>query len=1197
MGRLSLALLGVPAVHHAGRTVAFATRKALALLVYLAVEGEAQPREKLTALFWPESPPARGRAALRKTLAYLQRALNDGSAPHVRADRDSLAIDPESDVNVDLQALARAAQAGRSAALAVEQALETLQAAARLYRGDFLEGFSLSDAPEFDNWASLRRETCHRQATLVFDRLSQIQFERGQAASALETTARWAAHDPLNEAAHRRLMQLHFAAGDRAAALQAYETCCETLRREVNAEPAPATRQLAERIRADRQPPAQPTQLERAGSGTLEAALVGRAAEHLRLVEAFRAARRGQVRVVTLEGEPGIGKTRLAREFSAWAGAQGAEVLWGGALDIGAPLAYQAIVPALRGRLQIEADPRRLLGVVWLAELSRLLPELAERVPGLPPPLQLGEADSRARLFEAAARVVQTLAEATPVVLFVDDLQWADECSLEWLQYAAHRWAGSDRPVLLVLTIRSDDLATSPPLAHWLSALGHDLPVTRVDLESLTLDETREMIASFGLFPEREQAEQEFGRALFEETRGQPFFIVQTLRALAERNEASRRASLPHVLAGSVRELILGRLARLSTDAHALCAAGAVLGDGFEFGLAARVADLAEAQGLPALEELLARGLVREANGARGAPGGLQPGGLYFGHDQIREVTYGELSAARRSLLHRRAFEALEAASASAARLARHALAAGLAEPAFRYSLAAGDEALRLFAVGEALRHYEHAQEIAGSAAGARLDSRTLYQLHFALSRGHELAVHGEKARAAGEVMLRLARELDDAQLECEALNRLATLVAFQGHMSDLAAALRLLESALEIAAQQGDKAGLAATEWNLALMGVYGMDVQAAVEHGQRALALARELGSADKIARCLNQITLAELFRGRWTEAEAYASEASSLYAELGNRAMEVDSLCLLSNALRSYGRPHEAVTIGRRASAISLEIENPWGTANAASELGRALTETGEYGEALRVAQSGVEVARAVTFPALLLFNLVALGDVYRAMFALPAALEAHGEAATISADTNLPQFGREVTSALCADYAAAGDWEQARLWAERRFESRRDIHTHIGMTVWNEAEALLRAGEDERAIEEVGDFGQRYQDTPRYRLGYLRALAVLDLYPRDGPPSAAARQSGLEHLRQAAALAEEIGLPGELWQIDAKLGEAYLANGDETEAQRCFGRAADTVRSLAATIDDPGLRAGFLAAEPVQRLLAATGEAEV
>src|SRR5207302_5103388 len=179
----------------------------------------------------------------------------------------------------------------------------------------------------------------------------------------------------------------------------------------------------------------------------LMAPLVGRAAAFSQLVGRYQQARQGQPQVVLLVGEAGLGKTRLATEFVAWARAQGAEVLSGQTFELGGRLPYHPLVEAVRPRLEEENAPEDLLDDLWLAELSRILPELRVRYPDLPAPTQ-DELAAKVRLFEAVARLVDVLAQRATLVLLVDDLHWLDGASLALLRFLGRAWreAGSRVP-------------------------------------------------------------------------------------------------------------------------------------------------------------------------------------------------------------------------------------------------------------------------------------------------------------------------------------------------------------------------------------------------------------------------------------------------------------------------------------------------------------------------------------------------------------------------------------------------------------------------------------------------------------------------------------------------------------------------------------------------------------------------------
>ena len=482
MSDLSFTLLGPPEVRHAGQVLQFSTRKELALLIYLAVEGRVHLRKNLSEQFWPEGDAMHGRAALRISLLHLRHLLgeDDGTdalpmLPHLLIKRDTLGLNHTSALLLDLHILDEAwmlAHASTQTALTMSESerhgmLVQLQRAASLPRGEFLEGFSLRDAPAFDDWVRSQREYWHLHINEIFDRLSHLQFEAGELGPAIATVTRWLVLAPLHEDAYQRLMRLHFAAGDRAAALRMYDMCRARLAAGMQTEPTPATAALASRMRAVAPPPHKqlfipPTALSLAM--LLDGPLLGRTAELSTLIRVYHRTQRGQTQVVLLEGEPGIGKTRLASEFLAWAEIEGADVLQGQAFETGGQLPYRPLIEALRPRIERENAPDDLLSDLWLAELARLLPELYDRYPDLPSPIW-GKSVGRTRLFEAVARLGQALAARTPLVLFIDDVQWADAASLDVLHYLARRFAESETPALLLLAMRMGEGEMRPALA------------------------------------------------------------------------------------------------------------------------------------------------------------------------------------------------------------------------------------------------------------------------------------------------------------------------------------------------------------------------------------------------------------------------------------------------------------------------------------------------------------------------------------------------------------------------------------------------------------------------------------------------------------------------------------------------------------------------------------------------------------
>jgi DNA-binding SARP family transcriptional activator len=506
MGLLRLAVLGPPEVMHDGSRLTFALRKAQALLLYLAVEGGTHSRSKLAAFLWPDSASHDGRTALRNAIALLRTLLADPDASsamnsHLVIERDLLGLNPQAPFELDLAVVQEAyAAAQRFSTLPAESQRTALiakfQQALALVRGPFLDGFWLGEESPFDEWVQASQQQWQVRVQLLCERLSSWQEVGGELEQARATLTRWLALDALSEEASRRLMRVHLALGDPTAALQVYAACRARLAQELQVKPSTETVALAERIRATAAARRGTSPATTAGSrstGELLAPLVGRAAAFSQLVGSFQQARGGQPQAVLVVGEAGIGKTRLAREWVAWAAAQGALVLAGQAFEMGGRLPYQPLVEALRPRLEAENAPEDLLDDLWLAELSRLLPELRVRYPDLPIPTE-DELIARGRLFEAVARLLDALARNGPLVLLLDDLQWVDEASLDLLRYISRYWIKHDSRVLLLLTVRSEEFELTAPLAAHLADLGRDLPLSQVLLQTLSQAETLQLV-------------------------------------------------------------------------------------------------------------------------------------------------------------------------------------------------------------------------------------------------------------------------------------------------------------------------------------------------------------------------------------------------------------------------------------------------------------------------------------------------------------------------------------------------------------------------------------------------------------------------------------------------------------------------------------------------------------------------------
>lgn len=451
MQNLTISVLGPPQIALDGAPVGFDTRKAIALLAYLVCTRRAHSRDALAALLWPEYADARN--GLRRTLSTIQHVLGSG---WLVVEREQVAVVAQPGLHLDV--------ADFESRIATATDRVALAAAVGLYRDDFLHGFTLRDSPAFDEWQFFEAERLRQIHANALERLLVLHADTGDYEAAIETARSRLALDPFHEPAHQTLMQLYLRAGQRSAALRQYRECARVLEQELGVAPADETVRLYEMIRAapaapTKNPP-QPRAPEPTPATETEAP-VGRDDERKRLRAVYAATRTGAVAVI--EGQPGIGKTRLAEDLLLSANAIGAATFVARCYEGEAGLAYAPVAGLLREAVTLLERSGRL-GVPHdqLAEIARLVPALARRIAPPEAPAAPGP-DARRRFFEAVADVlIDACNDASPGVMLVDDAHWADSASLDLLAFLARRLRG--RPGLLLLTWRGEDVPAKHPL-------------------------------------------------------------------------------------------------------------------------------------------------------------------------------------------------------------------------------------------------------------------------------------------------------------------------------------------------------------------------------------------------------------------------------------------------------------------------------------------------------------------------------------------------------------------------------------------------------------------------------------------------------------------------------------------------------------------------------------------------------------
>jgi len=446
--------------------------------------------------------------------------------------------------------------------------------------------------------------------------------------------------------------------------------------------------------------------------GLVRGRMVGRDTEIEALRRSWSETTHGRGGMVLVSGEPGSGKTRLARELIDYACITGGTVLSGGCYELEAATPYLPFVEALRTWVhQSTDDELRAAAGDSGAELARLAPELASRIGPFPEGPTLSATDERLRLYDGVARCLFHLAEPSGLLLFIDDLQWTDQASLSLLHYLV-RLVRRER-LLILGCYRDTDLDRSHPLAEALDLWNRERRAVRVHLGRLGLDDTAAMLT---VLLGDECISEAFCADIHRETEGNPFFIEEVVKTLVneeqivcECGEWKRRDEGESVvLPQGVKAAIGRRLDHVSEPTTEVLRTAAILGKTFEYSELAAVSEKSEDQLLDALDEAVAAQLLETRSGES----------MIFTHDKIREVLYLELNPIRRRRLHTRVAEGLEVlrergGRVAVADLAHHFMEGGCLEKGFDYAMQAAAAATTLFAYSDSLRLYDRARDCA----------------------------------------------------------------------------------------------------------------------------------------------------------------------------------------------------------------------------------------------------------------------------------------------------------------------------------------------------------------------------------------------------------------------------------------------------------------------------------------------------
>lgn len=892
---LDIRLLGPPLVTKGGKPVKVDTRKAIALLSFLAVERSAD-RETLATLFWGDAPPDRARGTLRRTLSALRIAIG---ADAIVADRTRVELSSgyRSDIDLFEAALEETSTHDHSASEVCPRCVAPLTTAAALYRSEFLGAFAVKNAPDFEDWARSVTETYRLKAGDAFSRLAMAHAAKGNYTAAIDAAGRWINLDELHEPAYRQLMLLNAWAGDRPGAIEAYRQCVAVLDRELGVAPLEETTELYEAILDEDLPPAPAMRrpvitvksvvrpekgdmLDRSDAiATLGLALErGAAARHICLIT----------------GDSWMGKTRLIEHLNQQAAALGVTAVSARAYRAETMIPYGVAVQLLKplsGVIDVQDLPS------WaIEELARLDPKLA---PGQAP--TDSERLGQLRLREAFLALIEAVAAAGPVLVTVDDAQWLDTATTSLLAYLVRRL--SDTPVLIVVAVR--DATTLDPSLRDLTATSDD----HIDLRPLVAEDIRSD------FPDVDVD------TIVAATGGIPRLVSEAIESGSVAPDSI-----------NVTRYMESRRDRLSDLALQVLTTAAVLDGMCDGPLLRGTSGRTDDEIVDAVEELVGARLLRE-----------EPDGhLGFTLDVLESATYESTSLIRRRLLHRRAAEALSARPRArtdtrlATAVAGHLRMAGADEAADWYRIS-GDLARAVFADAEAVIAFENAIALGHPDVGGL--HLSLGEL--AMARGDYPTATRELRAAASQVtgpdLARVEHRIGDLNrllgrfaLAEESFTRArgehpeptelyADWALLKHRTGQSAEAIALATAAHEAVRDGGDERRVARA---LNILGVVSPDPERAMEYFERALEKAgssvpERMAALNNKAQRLSDI-------GEPEAAVALVEEAIALADKAGYRHHQAALLNHLADLSHGMGRESEARKALTEAVTIFADID---------------------------------------------------------------------------------------------------------------------------------------------------------------------------------------------------------------------------------------------------------------------------------
>lgn len=1135
--------------------------KTVPLLAYLLLHSGPVKRETVAFTLWPDNTEQEAGANLRRHIHRLVQSLPaaDPDEPWIYTEASTLQWNDRAKTSCDVTDFRRLSKAPDSYAEAVA-----------LYRGDLLDNV-------YDDWLFPHREELRNQYLAMCTHLLMESRQRRDANAAIAYAQKILHVDSWREDALRQLMAVRYEAGDRAGALAEYDKFGQRLRAEMSLDPMPETEALAQLIRRNAALPdsasgGRPTPADGEPSHKTALPLVGRSADLDLLRERWDRTAQGRGATVFISGEAGIGKSRLVSEMALLAAFSGGRVMYGATAHPESN-PYEAITDAFRSVLPLltalELEP------VWLATLAQLIPELRTRKPDLPPAAPVEPEREKDRLFQTIVMALDALAKARPVLLVLEDLQWAGDATLEAFRHIARR--ASEASILALVTYRDEETPRIGALRKLVRDLEHQSLSAHLTPGRLTLEDVREMLR---LVPGLDEEGKDVASPLHRQSEGNPLFLAEMIRDRTEAPASAEGGSDLRVPTG-VRDVILSRVSRLSEKTRWLAEAAAVIGQSFDFEVLHDAIGIHENEAIDGLSEMLDRHLVRES-------GGRGRHAYVFTHHLIQSVIYSELEPAVAARRHRRIATVLQQIYRDpsgrtpvelSADLALHFDRGGDAEKAAEHYLAAATHALSLSAYNEALslaaRGIALAVEPAVSIELLKLaETAHSYRGNRAeqlevLEALQNLATRRNDDELMRDILARrilVSRSTGDRQRESTLIADLQARAAASSNARWQARALQELaryrfltgeydgaresaEQALSLLDGIDDPSGQVQTLCLLVEIADHRGGYDEAKRLVKRARAAADKRSDTSLLARALMAASHAALLQQDFEECLELADSALLLYGALGDREGQADAIARSAAASTMLDRIDDARKGFREASEIFGSIGKIYGEAANLSNASVLATKVGRLDEAISLADKSLALFRQMS--------------------------DRRGEASSLC---NLSAIGW-----------LQGDAERSRARAQEALAIAHDIQFPV-----MEAVALANLGNAERLAGDLQSaLGHMQQGLAiRRRLqrnsDFVEDMATVAETLLDVPDTRAAYALTREFLPGLALATHTSVWPQYCFFVASKV---FAACGRPQRARIMLERAHRTLAQQAETISEPESKAAYFALPMNQAILTA------